>query len=173
MFTEIKQAFSGAVGNCGSGQREMLTDWTNGQALVQEFLSAWQQAHGASNGTASALIGPDRLAVLLENAFSRTEHSLSRQDQQSENADLLQQYIHPSPGRPDSRVVAKSLDKSFKLCCLAPESRLQPVKIWQSPAEASTPEINLDFAIALSTLSKPLSAAYSYVTMIQEKTLKT
>ena len=124
MFTEIKQAFSGAVGNCGSGQREMLTDWTNGQALVQEFLSAWQQAHGASNGTASALIGPDRLAVLLENAFSRTEHSLSRQDQQSENADLLQQYIHPSPGRPDSRVVAKSLDKSFKLCCLAPESRL-------------------------------------------------
>ena len=77
MLTEIKQAVNGTGGNRVSGQKELLT--------------VWQQAHGAPNGTASALIGPDNLAVLLEQAFSRAEYSLSRQPA---NADLLQQFIH-------------------------------------------------------------------------------
>lgn len=73
-------------------QREMLSDYTNGKALAQEFLTIWQQAHGAPDGTASALIGADSLAILLEHAFSRTEHSLRQQ--RSDSADLLRQYIH-------------------------------------------------------------------------------
>ena len=73
-------------------QREMLFDYTNGEALAQEFLTIWQQAHSAPDGTASALIGTDSLAILLEHAFSRAEHSLSQQ--RSDSADLLRQYIH-------------------------------------------------------------------------------
>ncbi len=91
MLTEIKESSTRVASNSVSAKKEMLPDYTQCEALAQEFLAAWQQAHGAPHGAASALIGPDSLAVLLEQAFSRAEHSLSRQ---SDNAALLEQYIH-------------------------------------------------------------------------------
>ena len=90
MLTSLAATSEGASVDKSPEKREMLTDYTNGEALAQEFLTIWQQAHGAPKGTASALIGTDSLAVLLERAFSRAEHSLSRQ---SDSPGLLQQYI--------------------------------------------------------------------------------
>jgi uncharacterized protein YbcI len=91
MLTDIKESSTRVARNSLSQQKKIVTDYTQGEALAQEFLTAWQQAHGAPHGAASALVGPDSLAVLLEKAFSRAEHNLSRQ---RDTAPLLEQYIH-------------------------------------------------------------------------------
>ena len=90
MLTKIKKTSTTVAGNNVSEKRELLTDYTQCEALAQEFLAAWQQAHGAPDGAASALVGPNSLAVLLEKAFSRAEHNLSRRP---DTAALLKQYI--------------------------------------------------------------------------------
>lgn len=87
MLTDIKESSTLVARNSFSQE---VTDYTQGQTLAQDFLAAWQQAHGAPDGAASALVGPNSLAVLLEKAFSRAEHNLSRQ---SNNTVLLDQYI--------------------------------------------------------------------------------
>ena len=89
MLTKIKKTSTSVAGNKVSEKRELLTDYTQCEALAQEFLAAWQQAHGAPDGAASALVGPNSLAVLLEKAFSRAEHHLIRQP---DAATLLEQY---------------------------------------------------------------------------------
>jgi uncharacterized protein YbcI len=45
--------------------------------LAQDFLTAWQNAHGFSAGSARSLIGPERLAILIEGAFSKAERKLA------------------------------------------------------------------------------------------------
>jgi len=46
-------------------------------ALENDLLDAWQAAHGVRSGKASALIGPDRLAILIDDAFSQAERVMS------------------------------------------------------------------------------------------------
>ena len=57
--------------------------------LAQDFLMAWREAHGFRAGSASALIGPDHLAILIEGAFSQAERKLA-EAQSGEN--LLREY---------------------------------------------------------------------------------
>ena len=57
--------------------------------LSQDFLAAWHDSHGFKAGNASALIGPDRLAILIEGAFSKAERKLA-EAQTGEN--LLREY---------------------------------------------------------------------------------
>jgi uncharacterized protein YbcI len=57
--------------------------------LQQNFLLAWQEAHGVKSGKASALIGPDHLAMLIDNAFSRAERTMAGE---KPGKALLRQY---------------------------------------------------------------------------------
>jgi len=57
--------------------------------LAQDFLEAWQEAHGVKSGQVSALRGPDHLAVIIEDSFSQAERKLA--EGQSGEA-LLRQY---------------------------------------------------------------------------------
>ena len=57
--------------------------------LAQNFLTSWREAHGLSASSASFLIGPDHLAILLEGAFSQAERKLA-EAQSGEN--LLREY---------------------------------------------------------------------------------
>jgi uncharacterized protein YbcI len=57
--------------------------------LAQDFLLAWQEAHGVKSGQAFALSGFDHLAIIIEDSFSQAEHKLA-EDQNSEA--LLRQY---------------------------------------------------------------------------------
>lgn len=63
------------------------------QQVAQEFLAAWQQAHGATRGAACALAGPQHVALVVENAFSQAEHLLAQQADGSPQSALLQQYV--------------------------------------------------------------------------------
>lgn len=58
-------------------------------ALGQEFLTIWQQAHGAPDGAVSVVVPQNGLMILIENAFSQAELALARQSTDN----LLQQYI--------------------------------------------------------------------------------
>ena len=58
--------------------------------LSQDFLAAWHDFHGFKAGNAYALIGPDRLAILIEGAFSKAERKLA-EAQAGEN--LLREYV--------------------------------------------------------------------------------
>ena len=49
-------------------------------ALAEDFLSAWQEAHGFSGGEARALFGTDRLAILIDGAFSQAEKKLAEEE---------------------------------------------------------------------------------------------
>lgn len=60
-------------------------------ALADDFLSAWQTAHGFAGGQARALVGPDRLAILVEGAFSLAELKLAEQQRGGE---LLRHYAY-------------------------------------------------------------------------------
>ena len=57
--------------------------------LAQDFLLAWQEAHGVKSGTACALSGADHLAIIIEDSFSQAERKLA--EGQSGEA-LLRQY---------------------------------------------------------------------------------
>jgi len=57
--------------------------------LGEEFLTMWQQAHGAPRGAVSVMAVQNGLMVLIENAFSKAELTLARQSTDN----LLQQYI--------------------------------------------------------------------------------
>jgi uncharacterized protein YbcI len=57
--------------------------------LAHTLSEEWTRAHGDPRGTASALVGPDRFAVLLEGALNRAELVLA---EQSAGRALLQQY---------------------------------------------------------------------------------
>ena len=57
--------------------------------LQQNFLLAWQEAHGVKSGKASALIGPDHLVMLIDNAFSRAERTMASE---KPGKALLRQY---------------------------------------------------------------------------------
>jgi uncharacterized protein YbcI len=45
--------------------------------LAQDFLKAWQEAHGVQSGRAYALNRPDHLAIMIEDSFSRAERKLA------------------------------------------------------------------------------------------------
>lgn len=45
--------------------------------LEEELLRAWQSAHGVKTGKASALVGSERLAILIDDAFSRAERKMA------------------------------------------------------------------------------------------------
>jgi uncharacterized protein YbcI len=45
--------------------------------LAGEILKAWQAAHGVNTGKASLLVGPNQIAVLIEEAFSKAEKKLA------------------------------------------------------------------------------------------------
>jgi uncharacterized protein YbcI len=45
--------------------------------LAQDFLKAWHDAHGFCAGSARSLIGPERLAILIDGAFSKAERKLA------------------------------------------------------------------------------------------------
>lgn len=57
--------------------------------LGQEFLTMWQQAHGAPQGALNVMVVQGGLIVLIENAFSQAELVLARQSTDN----LLHQYI--------------------------------------------------------------------------------
>jgi uncharacterized protein YbcI len=57
--------------------------------LAQDFLKAWQEAHGVKSGQACALSGPDHLAIIIEGSFSQAERKLA-EGQLGET--LLRQY---------------------------------------------------------------------------------
>lgn len=57
--------------------------------LGEEFLTMWQQAHGAPEGAVSVMAVQNGLIVLMENAFSQAELALAQQS----TGNLLQQYI--------------------------------------------------------------------------------
>lgn len=57
--------------------------------IEQKFLKMWQQAHGTSQGTVTAMVGQSGLMLLLEQAFCQAELALAQQTKDS----LLQQYI--------------------------------------------------------------------------------
>jgi uncharacterized protein YbcI len=58
-------------------------------ALAQDFLKAWQDAHGVKSGRVFALRGDDHLAIIIENSFSKAERKLA-EEQSGEN--LLREY---------------------------------------------------------------------------------
>ena len=58
--------------------------------LAQDFLQAWQAAHGVSSGQAFALSGPDHLAIIIEDSLSQAERKLA-EGQTGET--LLREYI--------------------------------------------------------------------------------
>ena len=45
--------------------------------LAQDFLQAWQDAHGVKTGRAFALHGDDHLAIIIEGSFSKAERKLA------------------------------------------------------------------------------------------------
>ena len=57
--------------------------------LAQDFLEAWQEAHGVKSGQACALSGPDHMAIIIDGSFSQAERKLA-EGQTGEN--LLRQY---------------------------------------------------------------------------------
>ena len=57
--------------------------------LSGDFLSMWQQAHGAPKGMVSVTAVQNGLMILIENAFSQAELALARQSTDN----LLQRYI--------------------------------------------------------------------------------
>ncbi len=67
----------------------MLSPHESLDQLAQELLAAWSSAHGFDAGSARALVGEDRLAILIEGAFSEAERKLA-EDQNGEV--LLRQY---------------------------------------------------------------------------------
>ena len=46
-------------------------------ALAQDFLQAWQDAHGVKSGRVFALHGDDHLAIIIEGSFSKAERKLA------------------------------------------------------------------------------------------------
>jgi len=59
------------------------------ETLAEEFLLAWQQAHGFPATQACTLVGPKHVAILMEGIFSRAERKLA-EDQNGEM--LLRRY---------------------------------------------------------------------------------
>lgn len=57
--------------------------------LAQDFLRAWQDAHGVKSGRSCALRGPDHLAIIIEDSFSQAERKMA-EAQTGET--LLRQY---------------------------------------------------------------------------------
>lgn len=57
--------------------------------LAQDFLRAWQDAHGVKSGRSCALRGPDHLAIIIEDSFSQAERKMA-EVQTGET--LLRQY---------------------------------------------------------------------------------
>jgi uncharacterized protein YbcI len=58
-------------------------------ALAQDFLKAWQDAHGVKSGRVYALIGTEHLAIIIEDSFSKAERKLA-EAQSGES--LLREY---------------------------------------------------------------------------------
>ena len=58
-------------------------------ALAQDFLQAWQDAHGVDTGRVFALHGDDHLAIIIEGSFSKAERKLA-EAQSGES--LLREY---------------------------------------------------------------------------------
>jgi uncharacterized protein YbcI len=58
-------------------------------ALAQDFLQAWQDAHGVKSGRVFALSGEDHLAIIIEGSFSKAERKLA-EAQSGES--LLREY---------------------------------------------------------------------------------
>lgn len=57
--------------------------------LAQDFLKAWQEAHGVQSGRVFALRGADHLAIIIEDSFSQAERKLA-EAQSGES--LLREY---------------------------------------------------------------------------------
>jgi len=57
--------------------------------LAQDFLQAWQDAHGVKSGRVYTLKGVDHLAIIIEDSFSKAERKLA-EVQLGEN--LLREY---------------------------------------------------------------------------------
>lgn len=62
------------------------------QSLADDFLRAWQRAHGTETGSAHAMVGPQGIVIFIENAFSRAELTVAHQGQGS-STELLQRYV--------------------------------------------------------------------------------
>ena len=59
------------------------------EKLAQDFLKAWQDAHGVKSGRVCALSGSNHLAIIIEDSFSQAERKLA-EGQSGET--LLKQY---------------------------------------------------------------------------------
>ena len=59
------------------------------ETLAQDFLLAWNEAHGVPAAQACPLLGPQHVAILIEGVFSRAERKLA-EDQNGEM--LLRRY---------------------------------------------------------------------------------
>lgn len=46
--------------------------------LAQDFLQAWQNAHGVKSGRVYALRGTDHMAIIIEDSFSQAERKLAK-----------------------------------------------------------------------------------------------
>ena len=55
----------------------MSSQLDNLDLLAQEFLQAWQDAHGVKSGHAYTLAGSDHLAIIIEDSFSLAERKLA------------------------------------------------------------------------------------------------
>ena len=58
-------------------------------ALAQDFLQAWQDAHGVKSGRVYALSDADHMAIIIEGSFSKAERKLA-EAQSGES--LLREY---------------------------------------------------------------------------------
>lgn len=57
--------------------------------IGNDLLAAWQRAHGIDCGEACTMVGPDGVAIVIENAFSKAELLMA---QQRRGGDLLTRY---------------------------------------------------------------------------------
>jgi uncharacterized protein YbcI len=72
--------------------------------LAEQFLQSWQEAHGTRSGSVSLLIGEDSFALVIEDAFSQSEHTLAARP---EGHTLLQQYTEGLLGHVYAQLIPK------------------------------------------------------------------
>ncbi|MCA9970349.1 MAG: DUF2294 family protein [Anaerolineales bacterium] len=69
---------------------QTMLDETLLTSVADEVLTAWRQHHGTTGGRAHTLVGPEGVAVFIEEAFSQAETALAVQQSGSS---LLSRYV--------------------------------------------------------------------------------
>ncbi len=90
MLDQPSSVSDGQAEDTPQQSQELSQAYENATALGEVLRQAWQQAHGSSRSLVSTLVGADSLAVLIEEAFTEAELTLS---QTAEGQVLLQRYM--------------------------------------------------------------------------------